>query len=428
MMRFMKYFKSQSEFSRNVLTLMVGTSVAQAIPIVITPILTRIYSPEDFGLFALYFSIVTIISAVINGRYDLAIILQDDERDALNIVILCLLICSSISTIALILVYFFNEEITKIINNKEISIWLYFIPVSVFLSGIYQIFSAWYNREKKYKILSGIKVVLSAATASFNLILGWIMIGIIGLVVGNIFGLFFSVVIFIIAFYIKDMSRLIKYFSLKEVFMLAKKYKNFPIYDFPAALLNITAHHSVHIFFNIFFGATVAGYYFLIQRVLSAPIILIASAMQDVFKEKISKVHNAGGDTRKLYVEMLKKLIIMSIVPVVCIFFFVDWLVVIFFGESWAIVALYIKILLPAFFLRFISFPLSFIFYIAGKQYVNLLGQFFLFLGIIFSFYFGYKLGVEATIIFISISNCLFYFIYLILSYGYTSNGKSLRG
>jgi O-antigen/teichoic acid export membrane protein len=84
--------KPKSEFAKNVLTLMTGTTIAQAIPIAISPILTRIYTPEDFGVFALYMSLASIISVVATGRYELAIMLPKKDDDAINIVALSTLI------------------------------------------------------------------------------------------------------------------------------------------------------------------------------------------------------------------------------------------------------------------------------------------------------------------------------------------------
>lgn len=80
--------KPKSEFSRNVLTLMTGTTISQALPIAVAPILTRIYSPEDFGLFAFYFAIVSILAVLATGRYELAIALPKKRDDAYQIVIL----------------------------------------------------------------------------------------------------------------------------------------------------------------------------------------------------------------------------------------------------------------------------------------------------------------------------------------------------
>ena len=114
-------FKPKSEFSRNVLTLMTGTTIAQAIPIAISTILTRIYTPEDFGIFALYMSIASMIAVVATGRYELAIMLPKKDEDAVSIVALSIIISFFVSFIALLIVSIFNTEIASLLGNPEIS-------------------------------------------------------------------------------------------------------------------------------------------------------------------------------------------------------------------------------------------------------------------------------------------------------------------
>ena len=102
--------KPKSEFSKNVLTLMTGTTIAQAIPIAISPILTRIYTPEDFGVLALFVAITTIFGTIANGRYELAIMLPKKDEDAINIFALGFIITCFISLILLILVLIFMRN------------------------------------------------------------------------------------------------------------------------------------------------------------------------------------------------------------------------------------------------------------------------------------------------------------------------------
>ena len=79
-------FKLKSEFSKNVLTLMTGTTIAQTIPVAISPILTRIYTPEDFGIFAIYLAITAILGNIVSGRYELAIMIPKKDEDAINLI------------------------------------------------------------------------------------------------------------------------------------------------------------------------------------------------------------------------------------------------------------------------------------------------------------------------------------------------------
>ena len=143
--------KLKSDFSRNVLTLITGTTIAQVIPIAISPLLTRIYTPEDFGLAALFFAFFSILSSIATGRYELAIMSPKSDDEAKHIVFLSILVGAFIFFIATILIWFFDEEIVIFLGNPEIKNWLYFIPFLLFSFGIYQSIYYWLNRKKKYR-------------------------------------------------------------------------------------------------------------------------------------------------------------------------------------------------------------------------------------------------------------------------------------
>lgn len=150
--------KMKSEFSKNIITLMTGTTIAQAIPIAISPILTRIYTPEDFGIFAIYLAITSIIAVIATGRYEMAIMLPKEEKDVKSILKLIIILLSIVTFATFLIVFIFNDEITNLFENKEISNWLYFLPVSVFLVGIYQVYNYLLIREKILKDYLQIKL------------------------------------------------------------------------------------------------------------------------------------------------------------------------------------------------------------------------------------------------------------------------------
>ena len=114
---------------------MSGTALAQAIPLALSPILTRLYSPEDFGLLAIYMSIAALGGAVVSLKYDLAIIIPEKDEDSANITALSILISFIISLLVFIIILFFNIEIASFFVDTEtdaeiLSDWLYFIPFS----------------------------------------------------------------------------------------------------------------------------------------------------------------------------------------------------------------------------------------------------------------------------------------------------------
>ena len=137
----------KSDFNKNVLTLMTGTTISQAIPIAISPILTRIYSPEDFGLLAIFLALSTIFGSIANGRYELAIMLPKKDEDAINVFALGLIICSIFSLILVVIILLFNNHFIKILGNEDFYLWLHFVPLSVFLFGIWNLLNYFNNRK-----------------------------------------------------------------------------------------------------------------------------------------------------------------------------------------------------------------------------------------------------------------------------------------
>jgi len=412
--------KPKSEFSRNVLTLMTGTTIAQAIPIAISPILTRIYTPEDFGLFALYMATVSIISVIATGRYEMAIMLPREDEDVKSIVKLILILLSTVSAFVFLIVYTLNQEITALFENKEISNWLYFLPLSIFLVGLYQVFNYLLIRKKSFKRLAKNKVIVSSSNASAQLAIGLSSASPFGLLFGNLIGYIIS-----IFFIIK--SRIInKYFYLKglPIRKVASEYKNFPKFDVPSVLLNVIANQIPLFALGKYFGIGVLGYYSLMYKVLMMPISLLSNTILDVFKQRATEDYNKYGNCKNIYVKTLKKLVLLGIIPFSILGLFAADIFSFVFGEQWKVAGEFAQIMTPMFFLNFVVNPLSYTFFIVQKQNINMIGQFTLLCLTLVAIYFGIKLHDEYMIVIaFSISYSIIYFIYILISYHF-AKGK----
>ena len=379
--------KPKSEFSRNVLTLMTGTTIAQAIPIAISPILTRVYTPEDFGVFALYISVASLLSVMATGRYELAIMLPKKDEDAINIVALSIIISFFVSFISFLIVFFFNAQITNLLGNPEISSWLYFIPLTVLLTGVYQSFNYWSNRKKQYKRLATSRVVQSGTTSASNLAMGFGGFGSSGLILGGILGQGVATGVLGSSIFKSDLELFKKSVNSLKIFALGKRYIKFPKFDLVASLLNVFSYQVIMILFNIFFSATVAGYYYLTQRILSIPMAFIASAISDVFREEASKDFKEYGNAKNIYKATFQKLFILGFIFSLILYFLAIDIFRIVFGEEWIVAGEYVQILTPLLFMKFISSPLSFMLYIEEKQQLNLYSQVLFILSITYSFF-----------------------------------------
>ncbi|MDQ1245254.1 MAG: lipopolysaccharide exporter, partial [Campylobacterota bacterium] len=378
------------------------------------------YTPEDFGVFALYMAIVSILSVVATGRYEMAIMLPKKDEDVNSIVKLIMILLTSISLLALFIVYIFNTQITSLFENKDISSWLYFLPISIFLVAIYQVYNYLLIREKNFKKLSTNKIIVSTTNASTQLGVGLAYTSAFGLLFGNIVG-------YIVSIYFIIKSKVVnKYFifensSIKKV---AKEYENFPKYDVPSVLVNVIANQLPILALGKYFGLGILGLYSFMYKVLMMPISLLSSTVLDVFKQRATEDYNKYGNCRDIYVKTFKKLILLGMVPFTILGIFAPEIFAFIFGENWRVAGEFAQIMTPMLYLKFVISPLSFMFYIAGKQKYDLAGQFILLLILVLSIAIGLQFNDEKIVLIsFSIGYTIIYFAYLIYSY-FLSKGE----
>lgn len=380
--------KPKSEFSRNVLTLMTGTTIAQAIPIAISPILTRIYTPEDFGVFALYMSVASILSVVATGRYELAIMLPKKDKDAINIVALSIIISFFVSFISFLIVFIFNAQITNLLGNPEISNWLYFIPVTVLLTGVYQSFNYWSNRKKQYKRLATSRVIKSGITATTNFGMGFGGFGSSGLILGGVLGQGVSTTLLARMVWDED-SKLLRYFNRLKMVALMRKYVKFPQFDLPSSIIYSVYSNMAIIFFTKFFESSVSGFYFFANRIIKTPFSFFISAFSDVFYQKLSKTTDYKEIAKEIN-HFSFKLFKITFIPFLIIIYTSPFYVEFIFGKEWKELYLYISIFSMPIYMGLLLAPYGHVLKIIDKQeismYLHLLRL--LVLGVFFISYF----------------------------------------
>lgn len=402
----------QSRYARNIITLMTGTGMAQALTISISPILTRIYTPEDFGLFALYSALVSIISIVVTGRYELAIMLPKKDEEAFQIMALTIIISVVACGLLLFIVIVFNSELTVLLKNPDISTWLYLLPFSVLISGLNQVLNFWNNRKKYYLNIVKNRIIMSGGVAVNQLGFAY-TIKSIGLILGQFLGQLLALTYFIKKY--QSEGRGLFALNKLKIIAVAKKYKKFPKIDAPTTFINIAANQAPNILLAALFSANAGGFYYLTQRILQAPISLISSSVLDVFKQKASEDYKKNGHCREVFIKTFWSLLLIAMPLSITLFFIIEDLFALVFGELWREAGTYAQILVPALLLRFIANPLSFMFYIASKLEFNFLGMVSLFLFVFFSLLI--PSNITTAIIFISLSFGVVYLYYILMSF-----------
>lgn len=418
----MRRLLPQSTYARNVLTLMTGTGLAQAIPIAISPILTRLYSPDEFGLFALYMAIVSIAAVLVTGRYEQAILLPRQERDAAHIALLVVMLSGLISVCFLVMILLFSSQIALLLGNPKLAPWLYWMPASIFLLGTYQGLNHWSNRRAQYRRLAISRTVQSGSASLAQL--GYSRIEALSLVGGQVTGQMLATSV-LTGLILREDHRLIRVLRPLRCLALARKYINFPKYLIVAHGFNTASGQMPVLLLNTLFSATTAGFFTLTQRVMGAPMTLVAGALGDVFRQEASQAYIRQGNCITIYNKTLKRLLVISTLPF-CIFFIVAPDVFAFiFGVQWRVAGEYAQILMPKFFFDFVAGPLSAMFVIAEKQRFDLLWQVGLVSAAIGSFYIGYWFSdVKAALTYYVVSCCFMQVVNLFMSCKFAKNRK----
>lgn len=388
--------------------------MAQLIAIATMPILTRIYDPKEFGILSIYVSFCSIAAVAVTGRYEQAILIPKEESGGVKIALLSMIISLGMSYVFFIVILLFNSQLTQLLNNPDISNWLYVAPITILLMGTSQSLSLLATRNKQFKRISLASIAWQAITQAIALGLGAIGSGILGLISGNISGLFaqclglFRKKNFVIEQQINTQVPV-------SLFAIAKKYVNFPRILLFAHLINAASIHLIFILLGSYYGAAVVGFYALSQKVVRAPMGLIGNSFGQVFKQQASELLNSKGSCRHLFVSSFFKLAGISFLPFAVLWWSAPVVFIFIFGENWETTGQYVQALTPMFFMQFVSNPICCFCILRERQVIDLTWQIFFFSGSIAAIALSHRYGLEPvqSLKYLAAHCCLMYVISL---------------
>lgn len=327
-----KKLLNRYDFLKNVMVLLSGSSVALLIPFLITPILTRFFTPEDFGLWGTYSAVVGIFAVIANGRYELALLLPKEEKEAFNMYAGAILIAIVLSVFLLFPIYFFGEAFSEKVGFPNLYNWLYLVPLALFTNGIIQASNYWHNRNKKFNVLSAGRIIQSSSTAASNLGIGKLAYFPGGLIVSTIFGQ-----ILLSIYYVARMkiSALWKYVSMAEIKAVLFKYREFPLKSGAGIFLNILKEQIPVFLLGYYFDSVVVGFYVLIIRLFGVPLSLLAGSIGQVYYQKAVEMNNDGKSLFPMYSKTTLRMLAFLIIPVAAVMIWGGDIFGFVFGADW---------------------------------------------------------------------------------------------
>lgn len=416
--RFITTNLKKNRFVSN-LSLLIGSSaVAQLAVILSSPILTRLYSPNDFGILTAFISTFSVLLVVGSFRYELAIGVPKDDKTAVGLLVVSLLVLAGITVaflpILMLLLVLFPSGGTL----EKVQPFLWLLPFALFGGGTYQCLTFWAMRRQTFDAIAKTKITKTISLVTVQLMGGIFALGALPLILGDIISRFAG-----IRTLTKDVLRqdfqLVKRLRWSDLANASRKYVRYPKLAAPAALINRAALQAPPLLLISLYGTEVGGWFGLTQRVALLPLALIGQSISQVYIGELSKlIRESSEKIRKLYFLLTKRLLLVGLLPTLFLLVGGPFLFRFVFGDEWAQSGVYVQVLAPMFLIQLSATPLSQTLNLIDGQRVQLVVDILNLVLIIGMMYltFTFELGVLWTLGAYSFSNSLTYVLAFFLT------------
>jgi len=352
----------KNSFVKNLATLLAGTTIAQAIPVLISPLLSRVYTPEDFGVLAFFMAILSVGGVLATLRYELAIMVAPNEEEASQFWIASLIIALLIGGVVLLGI---SGSYPWISEMETFHVLFFILPILVALKGLFNASNLWLTRREEYKRVATAKVTQTTVNSGSSLLFGIMQMGPAGLLLGTFLGQCSSALMLGVRSW-KQASLLKKVWERSRVLQLLKKHSDFPKVNSLHVLVDTLQDQVTVILLTTFFASPVLGLYSFAFRVLKTPVSMIGSAMYQVFFQQ------SNDRSKEQIAPMIKKIYTIQFAigaPGFALLFFIAPDVFAFvFGEEWREAGTITQALIPWLFLNFMAAPVSSVAITFNKQ------------------------------------------------------------
>ena len=352
---------------------MTGTTLAQVIGVLISPIITRLYSPEDFSVLEQFSMFMNILVVVVTGKYEFAIMQPKERDDARHLVALTIRIAAISCLLLLVLALTSSGYMASWLNNEDLTKWIWLLPFALFPFAVYNSVNYWFSRLQQYKVAAISKVWFSLASEPLKVMFGSMQAGAPGLLVsttsGNIIAGFYSWFKFKKS-EVKGIGKLVPG-KLKE---LAIAYKEYPLFTIWGSIFNRLAQWAHVGLFSHYFGLPALeaiGFMALSRRIFMYPLSILSQSFSQVFYQRISQIEDAV-ELRKFYNRNLWRFAAVAVLFVLVVIVLPANTMAVIFGEKWGKALDFLKILCYWYAMNFVVSSLSFIMYRLKLQRLSL--------------------------------------------------------
>jgi O-antigen/teichoic acid export membrane protein len=404
---------SHGRYWRSVAMLTTGSSISQAVGIASMLVLARIYAPEEFGNYTLFFAIAGLLSLVATAKYDAAVFIARGSSEAAQIAILA----ASVSTLLGILILAFAPFSGLVLGGfaKQPILFMVLLAAATTSGGLMAATTAWATQIHEFGAVTIARLVQALAAAAISIGLGLAGWDATGLMLGFVIGQSLLCVYLVIRL---GFMRHVRRFTWRTARVRARRNASFPKFMLASELINYVGANLISFVTSPLFGAAALGQYSLGFRMATMPINLIGQSMNSVFKTAISPQHLEPSQIPAMYRTTFVRLCAIGLVLTLPLMVAGPLIMRLAFGAKWAPAGLYVQILAPLIFVRFVVGPLTAIAIRAGRQRLDTMLQTLFLIAALAGLGFGaWMHSFVMALAAFSLLQTLVYLLYLVVGY-----------
>lgn len=363
--------------ARSMLVVSAGSLVSQALGVVTTPLAARLFSPEAFGVAGVFSSIVGILSILASLQYDRAITLPKHDRDAANLLVLCLGLNIALSAGATAVWLGLPKSAWRRLDAPELADHAGLFFVSMILAAVSIPLVTWAQRLQRFGPVSMSRVLGSLGNTVTTLTVGFLgYTSGVALAAGRTWGgQLAQPAALLAATQRAELGFVARATTLRGMRDMAHRYRDFPLYSLPASLLDLLGRETPSLLFAAFYGAEVTGLYALSSRLMRIPADLVARAVGEVLYARASAAQASGSPLAPLVAMSSQRLVTAAAWPVLTLAAGTLLFGEVLFGPKWAQLGHYTVALAPSILVMFVHSPLTVLFTVLEAHRANLSSQ-----------------------------------------------------
>lgn len=356
----------KSNIAKNIFIVSSGSLITQGISFIFSPIITRIFPPDEYGIMSLFASIVALFSVVSSFKYEMALPIEKDEKKAKNLLILCFILLIIFTGIFWLVVFVDNGALFSLLNAEELLNYRLILVFGIFLYGLREIYMQWYYRKKDFTFMSRVRVGQSLIGNVSKVSFGLLGFGPTGLLIGQIIKESLSTIPF--SWRVFKRESIFNNLSTKDIKWNIKRYRDYPMYQTPSSFLSILKNQ-LPVFSLSFYGSAAVGLYGLANTIVKIPMTLLGNSVRNVFYAEAASIGKENPQKlKKLSNSIFNKLVIIGLFPLFILLLLGPTLFGLVFGEEWIQAGHFSRFLAFSVYADFIFSPVSRVYEVLERQ------------------------------------------------------------